>query len=49
MFSSDDIGKGWDGNVNDKPQEIGTYIYYIESVTTLNTPLEKTGTITLLR
>ncbi|MBK7441840.1 MAG: gliding motility-associated C-terminal domain-containing protein [Bacteroidetes bacterium] len=41
VFTSDDIGKGWDGNVNDKPQEIGTYIYYIESVTTLNTPLKK--------
>lgn len=49
VFTSADITKGWDGNVGEKPQEIGTYLYFIESVTTLNTPIAKTGTITLLR
>ncbi len=49
VFASWDIGKGWDGNVGGNPQEMGTYMYFIESVTTLNTPITKSGTITLLR
>lgn len=49
VFASNDVKLGWDGNVNGKAAEIGSYIYYIESVTTLNTPIKKTGTITLLR
>lgn len=49
VFSSNDIEIGWDGNVNGKAQEIGMYTYVINSVTTLNTPIVKTGTITLLR
>jgi gliding motility-associated-like protein len=49
VFNSSDILKGWDGNFAGKPLEIGTYVYFIESVTTLNTPINKTGTIALLR
>ena len=49
IFSSNDIEIGWDGNLNGKPQEIGTYVYDIRTVTTLNTPINKTGTVTLLR
>lgn len=49
VFTSDDINDGWDGTLNGVLQEIGTYMYVIESVTTLNTPITKTGTLTLLR
>lgn len=49
LFSSSDVQVGWDGNVGGKPQEIGVYTYVINSTTTLNTRLVKTGTITLLR
>jgi len=49
VFGSSDIGKGWDGSIDGNPQEIGTYMYFIASVTTLNTPITKSGTITLLR
>ena len=49
LFESTDINIGWDGMVNGKPQEIGVYTYVIKSTTTLNTPILKTGTITLLR
>jgi gliding motility-associated-like protein len=49
VFHSNDINIGWDGTVGGLPQEIGTYVYVIRSTTTLNTPISKTGTITLLR
>lgn len=49
VFTADDIKDGWDGTVNGVLQEIGTYMYVIESVTTMNTPITKTGTLTLLR
>lgn len=49
LFESNDVTIGWDGTVNGKAQEIGVYTYIIKSTTTLNTPILKTGTITLLR
>lgn len=49
MFRSEDINVGWDGTLDGKPQEIGVYTYVIHSVSTLNTPITKTGTVTLLR
>ncbi len=49
VFTSDDINEGWNGTLNGVLQEIGTYMYVIESVTTMNTPITKTGTLTLLR
>ncbi len=49
VFASNDVKIGWDGHFQGKPQEIGAYIYEIKSVSTLNIPISKTGTITLLR
>jgi len=49
IFASNDVRIGWDGNFQGKPQEIGVYIYEIKSVSTLNLPISKTGTLTLLR
>lgn len=49
IFNSTDINIGWDGTFNGIPQEIGTYLYTIQSTTTLNTRINKTGTIALLR
>lgn len=49
IFSSPDINLGWDGNYNGIPQEIGSYTYTIHSTTTLNTAINKTGIIVLLR
>ncbi len=49
IFASNDVRIGWDGNFQGKPQEIGVYIYEIKSVSTLNTPISKSGTVTLLR
>lgn len=49
VFHSTDINFGWDGKLGGLPQEIGTYVYVIKSTTTLNTPITKSGTITLLR
>ncbi len=49
VFQTNDIRIGWDGEVNGFPQEIGTYLYSIKSTTTLNMPINKSGTILLLR
>lgn len=30
MFSTNDVLKGWDGNFNGTPQDMGTYYYYVK-------------------
>ncbi len=49
LFASNDTNIGWDGKYKGIDQEIGVYIYDIQSVSTLNLPIKKTGTVTLLR
>ena len=49
VFSSNDLDIGWDGTFLGKQQEIGTFIYHIQSKTKSGDELDKSGTITLLR
>ena len=52
LYNSADINIGWDGNIRNKPAEIGTYITLITyQVETFEGPVTYTlnGTVTLLR
>ncbi|MEZ5014753.1 MAG: gliding motility-associated C-terminal domain-containing protein [Chitinophagales bacterium] len=49
IFHSNDLKDGWDGNLDGIPQEMGTYVYIIDAVSTQNTPIRKAGTVALLR
>lgn len=49
IFKSSDIIRGWDGTKNNTPQEMGTYIYVIHTITTSGAHLDKSGNIILLR
>ena len=45
VFQSDDINKGWDGNYQNRPSPIGTYVYQLK----IEGLITKAGTITLIR
>lgn len=50
LFETNNIEKGWDGMYNEREQPLGTYVYYIEAINTVNGRTHKyTGTVTLLR
>jgi len=50
VFESQSLDKGWDGTFNTQPEPVGTYVYYVEAINTLNgTPLFIKGTVTLVR
>lgn len=50
MFESNDLKKGWDGNLNGKKAEESVYVYYITGTsTTDNQTLISKGSITLIR
>jgi gliding motility-associated-like protein len=49
VYSTDDVLKGWDGNVNGHPQNIDTYKYTIKAVTIHGYAFEKKGEFLLLK
>lgn len=49
VFKTDDILVGWDGNYSGKPQEIGTYVYYIKAKTINNEEKTLQGSVTLIK
>lgn len=49
ILSTSEITRGWDGTKNGATQEIDSYIYIINVITTSGVQIEKSGTITLLR
>lgn len=32
VFTTNEFGKGWDGNFNGSPQDLGTYFYYLKAI-----------------
>jgi len=49
VFSTSQIGRGWDGNYNSAPQGPGTYVWYAEGTDYLGRKKTKKGTVILIR
>lgn len=49
IFTTKEVGKGWDGKTAGKPCELGVYVYLIRYKTSRGEYLEYKGTVTLLR
>jgi gliding motility-associated-like protein len=49
IFTTTEIGKGWDGNFNGNQQPIGTYVWMIKARTYNGNLIEKKGTVNLIR
>ena len=49
VFQTRDITKGWDGTINNIPQETGTYVYYLQMESITGKKINEKGTLTLIR
>jgi gliding motility-associated-like protein len=49
LFTTAEIGKGWDGRVNGTFQNSGTYIYTVQGIDYLGKVITKKGTVVLIR
>lgn len=49
VFSTSDMGRGWDGNFRSSPQSGGTYVWYVEGTTYENRKVARKGTVVLIR
>jgi gliding motility-associated-like protein len=50
VFSTRDVGKGWDGCIHSRPQSTGTYVWYIKYEDPIvGKPVIQKGTVVLIR
>ncbi len=49
VFQTSQAGKGWDGNVDGKPQNAGTYVWMVSGVDYTGKTVTKRGTAVLIR
>ena len=49
LFETKDVNQGWDGTVNGKLQDVGTYIWYMEYTQMNGTTQTSSGTSVLIR
>lgn len=49
LFTTNEIGKGWDGSFNGSKQASGTYVYQVQGVDFLGNIITKKGTVVLIR
>jgi len=49
VFSTSDINEGWNGNFNNRPQDVGVYIWYVKALTYDGEPVFKKGNVTLVK
>lgn len=49
VFSTHDINEGWNGSFNNRPQDVGVYIWYVRAVTYDGEPVFKKGNVTLVK
>jgi gliding motility-associated-like protein len=49
VFETNQVGKGWDGTVDGKLQDMGTYVWYAEGLTFTGQERKQKGTIILIR
>ena len=49
VFRTTNFKEGWDGKVNGRDAEAGTYVYVVQAVDYHGKPLHRKGTVILLR
>ena len=49
IFASNDINKGWDGNIKNQPAPIDSYVYNIDAVDFAGKTIKRSGTFALVR
>ena len=49
VYSTSRIGQGWDGMVNGKPQDTGSYVWMVEGIDYTGRVIFRKGTMTLIR
>ncbi len=49
VYSTEEIGKGWDGNFNGAAQASGTYVYTAQGIDYLGNTIFRKGTVVLIR
>ncbi len=49
IFASDDIYKGWDGNIQNQPAPVDSYVYNINAVDFSGKSIKRSGTFALIR
>ena len=49
IFSTNEIGKGWDGTFKGEKQGSGTFVYQAQAIDYLGKTVDKKGTIVLIR
>ena len=49
MFQTTDANEGWDGTFEAKPEEMGVYVYNLQTVFTNGVKKVRKGNITLIR
>jgi gliding motility-associated-like protein len=49
VFRSNDLGFRWDGALGGQPLPEGTYVYHLKGAARDGQPVERSGSITLLR
>ncbi|MBS1576599.1 MAG: gliding motility-associated C-terminal domain-containing protein, partial [Bacteroidetes bacterium] len=49
VFSTTEAGEGWDGTLNGRLQDTGTYVWLVKVNDTQNKIIIKQGTVTLIR
>lgn len=49
LFTTKELGKGWDGNFKGVPQASGTYVYTAQAIDYLGNLVQRKGTVVLIR
>lgn len=49
LYSTSEAGKGWDGTYGGVEQAAGTYVYVASAINYLDQPVERRGTVVLIR
>lgn len=49
LFTTNEFGKGWNGQFNGQPQPAGTYVYFAKGLDYQRRPIQKKGTAVLIR
>jgi gliding motility-associated-like protein len=49
VFRSNDLGFRWDGSVAGQPLPEGTYVFHLKGMARDGQPVERSGSLTLLR
>lgn len=49
VFETTDLAQGWDGTLDNEPQEVGVYVYAVDGTDIKGLTIKKHGSVTLLR